>query len=203
MKQTNPKAAKRPAQGWHTVKGQPYQHWLAVNVKPDATEMVISGPIGSSWYDDTGTTSNEFREALNKIPKGTPINIHVNSEGGSVKDGLEIYNCIRARAADITCYNAGYCMSIASVFPLAAGRVVSNRASVWMIHSPLTMTIGNAEEDEKSIEMLEANADVLASIYAEKTGKSKEDILADMNAETWMSGEESVAYGLADELGDD
>jgi len=181
------------------------KNWLRVvnKAEADAAEMVIDGDIGESWWDDSGTTSRQFNEAINQIPKGRKINLHVNSPGGSIKDGLGMYNAIKARADDITAYNEGYCFSIASVFPLAAGKVVSPKSSVWMIHDPLVMTIGNIQEHERSLDNLKANADVMASIYAEKCGMDEEEMRAMMRKETNFTGMEAVTYGLADTTGDE
>jgi ATP-dependent Clp endopeptidase proteolytic subunit ClpP len=179
------------------------QRWLTVARMDGSAEIVISGNIGTSWYDDSGMSSREFNRELAQVPKGTPITLKINSPGGSIMDGLEIYNAIRERADDVTAVISGYAMSIASVIPLAAGRVVSPKSSVWMIHDPLLLTVGNVEEHKKSIEALEANADVMVDIYAERTGKSKEEIRSAMKAETYLTGTEAIEYGLADDNGDE
>ena len=159
----------------------------------------ISGPIGESWWDSTGTTSSAFVEALDAIPKGKPVSLYVNSEGGSIKDGLEIYNAIKRRAADVTCYVDGYALSIASVIPLAASKVISPKGSVWMLHKPWTAQQGNADDMRKAAEMLDKHEQALVAIYAEETGQSPDQIRQDLTNETWFTGEEAVAYGLADE----
>lgn len=173
--------------------------WLTVNAKADAHEMIISGPIGQSWWDPTGTASKEFRDELNKIPKGTKINVRINSEGGSIKDGLEIYNALKARSKDVTSYVDGYALSIASVIPLAASRVISPKASVWMVHEPWSQTSGNAEDHLAAAEMLNTHGDMLADVYAEELGKPKAEMRAAMKKETWFTGSEATAFGLADE----
>lgn len=174
------------------------------NITTDGKSSIrISGPIGASWWDDSGTSASQFVAALDAIPRGSKVDLYVNSEGGSIKDGLEIYNAIKARAADVTAIITGYAVSIAGVIPLAAGKVVSPRGSVWMIHKPWTMQQGNADDMRKAADMLDKHEAALVAIYADETGQSKERIASDLAAETWMTGEEAVAYGLADELSDD
>ena len=175
--------------------------WLSVvaaaETKP--AEISIDGPIGSSWWDDSGTSSQEFTDALNSIPAGTKINLRVNSQGGSVKDGLKMYHAIAARRDDVTSVIEGYAVSIASLFPLAAGKVVSPLGSIWMIHDPLGQTQGNEADHLKSAEMLKAHAVEMADIYARHTGKTATEARVAMQKETWMTSEEAVAFGLASE----
>jgi len=174
------------------------------NLSTDGESFIrISGPIGESWWDDSGTSSSAFVYALNAIPLGKPVSLFVNSEGGSIKDGLEIFNAIKARAKDVTAYITGYAVSIASVIPLAAGRVVTPKGSVWMLHKPWTGQQGNADDMRKAADMLDKHEEVLVAIYASETGQSREKIKADLTAETWLTGEEAVAYGLADEMSDE
>lgn len=161
----------------------------------------ISGPIGESYWDDSGTTARAFVAALEPL-KNKPVTLYVNSEGGSVADGLEIYNAIKAHG-NVTAYITGYALSIASLFPLAANKVHSPKGSVWMLHKPWSYQGGNADDMRKAAEMLDKNEDALVGIYAEETGQPEEKIRADLTAETWMTGDEAVAYGLADETNDE
>jgi ATP-dependent Clp protease, protease subunit len=178
--------------------------WLSVTLNEvDPAELIISGQIGKNWWDDSGISGKEFRDALNTVPKGQKINLRINSEGGSVQDGLEIYNAIKERNADVTAHISGYAVSIASVIPLAASRVISPTSSVWMIHEPWSMTQGDAEEHLKAAEMLDKHGDMLADIYHEHTGQSKKNVRETMKKETWFTGEEACDWGLADEMGDD
>lgn len=168
-----------------------------------AAEIRISGPIGESFWDDSGTSARQFTSALDAIPAGRKINLRINSEGGSVQDGLEIYNAIKARSADVTAHITGYAVSIASVIPLAAGRIVTPKSALWMIHKPWSFTQGNADQLRKDAEMLDKHESVLLSIYKDKTKQDDAKLAGDLRAETWMTGEEAVAYGLADELTDE
>lgn len=175
---------------------------LEVRAEGDAHEIVLIGAVGKSWWDETGITEQEFRDALKSIPNGKPITLKINSEGGSVKEGLGIYNAIKERRDSITAKITGYAMSIASVFPLAAGKVISPKSAIWMIHRAWSWAQGNAEDMEQAAEMLEQHDQTLAEIYAQETGKTKKEMLDAMSAETWIRGSKAVEWGLADE-GDD
>lgn len=173
---------------------------LSIRNEADCVTIDMIGAVGSSWYDEGGITEKEFRNALKSIPAGKRITLNVNSEGGSVQEGLGIYNAIKERSADITAKYSGYALSIASVFPLAASRRIASKASLGMIHCAWSWAQGNAEDMRKQAEMLDKHDDTLCGIYANVTGKSKSVIKADMQAETWMSGAEMLAYGLATKL---
>lgn len=166
-------------------------------------EILLTGPVGGSYWSEDGFTAKDVTDALNQVPAGKRIVLGINSPGGSVSEGLAIYNAIKRRSGDITCRVDGYACSIASVFPLGAGKVVSPKSAVWMIHEPWVGTVGDAEEHRRSIAMLEANARVLAAIYAEHTGHTREECRAAMDAETWMTGEEAAEWGLATETNDE
>ena len=189
---------------WKAADGQ--RVWLELAVPKNETapaEIHISGTIGKNWWDDSGTSGKEFRDALNTVPKGQKINVRINSEGGSVQDGLEIYNAIKERSADVTSHISGYAVSIASVIPLAASRVISPTSSVWMIHEPWSVTQGDASEHEKAAEMLDKHGDMLAQIYSDETGHSKKEMREAMKKETWFTGEEACDFGLADETSEE
>ena len=169
--------------------------------KDEPAHLHINGVIGRDPWDNTGVSHEQFKSAIDEIPQGRKIHVHVNSEGGSVQDGLGIYNAIAGRAKDCTAINDGYAVSIASVIPLAASKVVSPKSSIWMVHNAATYTYGNKDEHLHTADMLKAHDDTLVNIYHEHTGQSKKDIRDAMDKETWLTGPEAVAFGLADSDG--
>ncbi|HYV26566.1 MAG TPA: head maturation protease, ClpP-related, partial [Candidatus Eisenbacteria bacterium] len=201
------------------VRPQAALNWLAKNnIQDVAAENVLSavwadngeravitlsGTIGKSWWDDSGITAKEFEDALNEIPNGKKILVRVNSEGGSVKEGLQIYDSIEARAKDITVRIVGYALSIASVFPLAASRIESPDHSIWMIHEGWMTASGNKRDMRKNAELLEIHDKVMEGKYAKRTGGSIDYWRAKMESETWFTGREAIEAGLADESGDE
>lgn len=173
--------------------------FLKVLNESTAPEILIHGPIGKSMWSDEGVSGKDFTDALNKFPEGSKVTIGVNSQGGSVGEGLAIFNAIERRAKDITVRIDGYALSIASFFPLAAGKVVSPKSSIWMIHNAWSWSQGNADQLRKDADMLDTHDGVLVAGYMKRTGKSKADIEKAMADETWLTGEEAIAWGLADE----
>lgn len=166
-------------------------------------EIVLMGAVGGSWWDDSGITEKEFRDALGKIPNGSKITILVNSEGGSVQEGLGIYNAIKDRSEEITARITGYAVSIASVFPLAAGKVISPKSAIWMMHQAWSFAQGNADDMENAAKMLREHNEALIDIYVAETGKTRDEWEQWMKDETWVRGSKAIDYGLADETDDE
>lgn len=176
---------------------------LEVKMESECAVINIDASIGKSWWDDSGISAQEFNDALASIPAGKKIKLRINSEGGSVKDGLGIYDAIKSRAADITACIAGYAMSIASVIPLAAGKVQSPNHAIWMIHKAWMTSTGNEDDKTNDAKMLATHDKTMAGLYAKKSGKPESDWGDKMRAETWMTGSEAITAGLADESGDE
>lgn len=166
-------------------------------------DVSICGYIGDDYWDESAMSEHKFTEALKSYARTRELNININSQGGSVKDGLGIYNFLKRWEGKTTARISGFACSIASVIPLACDRVISPKSSNWMIHDPLCMTAGNSEDHQKSIEMLESCAATMAAIYAEKTGMTRKQARDLMKAETWFTGEEAKQVGLSDETNDD
>lgn len=191
------------------VKDVNLENRLEVRNEGDEAKIILIGAIGKSWWDDSGITEKEVRDALKDIPAGKPICFYLNSEGGSVKEGLGIYNAVKERNKDVQFRITGYALSIASVFPLAAkkslgGRgVISPKSAIWMEHEAWSWAQGNKRDMRHAADMLEAHDETLVDIYAAATGRTKDDIRGRMEKETWTKGSDAVAAGLADETDDE
>ncbi len=197
-KSRRPEAAKR----WmddNNIQDVESENILDVRSESDHAVIKIDGSIGQSGWDDAGITAKEFDEALSTIPRGQKILMLVNSEGGNVKEGLGIYDSIEARKDDITARISGYALSIASIFPLAAGKVISPDHAIWMIHEAWMVAAGNKRDFLTNSKMLGTHDDVMAGLY-EKKSKTPAAVWAKrMESETWATGKEAIALGLADE----
>lgn len=194
----NPTASNR--------KTQNMPKWLEIKNKAESTEPVeilIYDQIGKDWWDGSGVQANHFAEALKEIPKDREITVAINSPGGNVWDGLAIYHQLKARGDKVTTRVDGLAASIASIIALAGHEVQIPANALFMIHDPSGVCMGTAEEMEKMAAELDKHADVLAGIYAEKTGRSADDMRALMRDETWFTGEEAVTSGFADQVTDE
>jgi ATP-dependent Clp protease, protease subunit len=170
----------------------------ADNSKP--AEISIRGVIGRYFDPETysmSDTEEDVLNELNQIPVGKKINVRINSPGGNVGLTLGCFNALARRSADITTFNEGYACSSASVLMLAGSRRVSPKSSLMMIHCASNDCIGNAADMRKNADTLDAHDKVMAALYAKAAGGTPEDWMKKMQDETWMTGEEAVANGLA------
>jgi ATP-dependent protease ClpP protease subunit len=172
------------------------REWYSLrNSGATTAELYIYDEIGY-W----GTTASDLVAALSELRGVTAIDVHVNSPGGDVFDGIAIMNCLRACAATVTVYVDGIAASIASVIAMAGDRIIMGPHSQLMIHDASGLCLGNAEDMTEMATMLNFQSDNIAAVYAERTGGTVEDWRAKMSVESWYTAEEAVAAGLADEV---
>lgn len=174
--------------------------WRVENaVDASGATIYIDGPISSeSWWGDEATPQ-QLRDELREITNNR-ITVVINSGGGDVWAGLAMYNALREHDAEITIRVDGLAASIASVIAMAGDKVIMSPGSMMMIHKASAWAGGNADELAKIIEMLETVEESIVPIYADRTGLDREKVQEMMNAETWMSAEEAVELGFADEV---
>lgn len=177
--------------------------WFSVQASGDEHTILIHDQIGKDWWTDDGIASKEFSESLAKIPAGRKIKVRINSGGGSVHDGLAIYTALAERRKDVTVIVDGAAASIASVIALAGAKTIMPKHALFMIHNPWSRVTGDEHAMRKAADMLKIHGDAIANVYVERTKKPKDELLAMMDAETWMTGETAVAMGFATDATDD
>lgn len=154
------------------------------------------GVIGD--YED-GISELDFMDAFDALG-GDDVTIHLQSEGGSVTSGLSIYNQIEAYPGRVQVQIDAIAASIASVFPMAADRVVANRNSIIMIHDPWTVAVGNAAEFRGLADVLDTLADGIADSYAQRTGRANAYWRDVMRKEQYFNAEQALELGLVDAI---
>lgn len=176
--------------------------WYTIKAKSDlkaAAEIYIYGDIGESWYEET-TSAADFVRELNAL-KNEEIAIRINSVGGSVPDGLAIYNAIQRHPSKITIYIDGMALSIAGLIAMAADSVMAENA-LLMIHAPWTWVAGNSSDMRDMADTLDLWAEAMSTSYARKTGKSKEEVLALLTdgKDHYFTAEQAQAEGFIDSI---
>jgi len=172
-----------------------------VNLSENSAEIYIYGEIGESWSEGDGMISaRDFVSELNQIPIGKSINVRIDSPGGVVYDGLTIYHRLKERSQDVTVTIDGLAGSAASFVACAGHKTRIPASGIAMVHDPIWAVYGNAKQMRQTASVLDVHSDAIASIYQAKTGRGLEEIKAILDAETWMTGVEAVAFGLCDEL---
>lgn len=170
-------------------------------------ELYIYGDVegdGYDWRTDepvrSETSATAFREKLENYPNVSQINIYVNSYGGCVFEGTAIYNQLKRHPAHKTAYIDGFACSIASVIVMAADEVVMPKNALMMIHNMWMVAMGNASELRKTADDLDTINTAGRQAYLAKAGDKLDEaeLIKMMDAETWLTAEQCIAYGLAD-----
>ncbi len=177
--------------------------WYALQANGEAAERVIEvfvyGEIGA-W----GITANQFVQDLRAIDDGvSPVVAAFNSIGGDLFDGLAMHNALSRLGERCTGRIDALAASAASVAVCGAHRVVIASNAMLMIHNPWTYAAGDAEDFRKVADVLDQTMEAIIAAYKSKAPDIDEvELRRLVAAETWLTANEAVALGLADEVGD-
>lgn len=127
---------------------------------------------------------------------GEPVEININSYGGSVTGGIAICNALKAYKGEVTCNVLGIAASMASAIACAGKTLKMGEGSFLMIHNPWTYTSGNAEDLRKDAETLDQMRDSILGFYLSKNSKTADEIKGYMDAETWIAAENAAEFGF-------
>lgn len=170
--------------------------WFRMQAKANsAADIYIYDEIGY-W----GITAKQFVKDLQALGDITQINLHINSPGGDVFDGIAIFNALKNHGASITVHIDGLAASMASVIAMVGNPVIMPENTMMMIHKPWGFAGGDANDMRDYADLLDKVENVLIPAYVAKTGKSAEEVAAMLDDETWMDGKECLALGFADQV---
>jgi len=174
----------------------PGRQWYRITNRVDllTAEIFLFDEVGS-W----GTSASDFVKELRDV-KASSIDVHINSPGGEVYDGLAIFNALRSHKANVTVYVDGLAASAASFIAMAGDRIVAERNASLMVHNAHAVGVGDAGDMRKLADMLDRMSGTIADIYAERAGGTVAQWRARMASETWFSADEAKAAGLVDEV---
>jgi ATP-dependent Clp endopeptidase proteolytic subunit ClpP len=170
--------------------------WFRIENKAssDTASVYIYDEIGY-----VGVTAKDFVSELQQI-KAPNIELHLDTPGGNVWDGVSIYNAIRDHDSHVTVIVDAMAASAGSFIAQAGDHRIMNRHSEMMIHDAHGMVVGNSADLAEAIEMMDRLSDKIAGIYADHAGGTPEQWRDLMRKESWYSADEAVAAGLADEV---
>lgn len=161
--------------------------------------LTLSGNIRKRyWSEDKSIDADLVREALEDVTDD--IVIKLNSNGGDVFQGIEIYNYLKDHPSEITVEVTGVAASAATFIVAGANKSIMNTGTSFMIHEASSFAWGNKAELKKVLNALETIDDSILSIYEAKTGQTKDQLNEWMESEKWFTAEEAVKYGFADEV---
>lgn len=169
-------------------------------------KMKVRGVIISNdeeWiYEmfDIDATSPRMVDAWLEEANGEDIEVSINSIGGYVYQGSEIYTSLKSYAGKVETKIVGLAASAASVIALGGHKVSMAPTGELMIHNASTMAWGDYHDMDKASEMLKNTNEAICSAYRLKTGMSQDDLLKMMDEETWMTAEKAKELGFVDEI---
>lgn len=175
-----------------------YKFTMAADDKP--ARLDLFGTVGGGFWED-GFDEKTFAEAMKGVKDEQALDVFVNSPGGSVFAGISILNLLKQRKGPVCIYVIGLAASAATLITSAPNaKVIMTTGSMLMVHLPSSGAYGNKEDLRKTADVLEKIEQSIKSIYAEKTKLDEKEIAKMIENETWMTAEEAVAKGFADEL---
>lgn len=152
------------------------------------------------WFTPGGAVvARDFRKALEGVKN---VTVHINSPGGDVMAGAEIYSALREHSLNgkgiVTVIVTALAASAASVIAMAGDKILMSPTAYMMIHNPWSMAVGDAREMRKTARTLDIISEGLINAYQQRTGKSRDELKRMLEAETWMSAGTAVTEGFAD-----
>ena len=171
-----------------------HKYYEFKNVAENEYSLYVYGEIVNDKWNDSDIDISDFKEAISGVPSGAKLNMYVNSVGGNVFATSGMVSMLqRAKQKGITidAYIDGLSASCASWLVMVADNINIYKNSVMMIHKPMVMSWGNANDLQKDIEVLNKIEDgVIIPLYAERSKDSVEVIKDMMTAETWLTADE-------------
>jgi ATP-dependent protease ClpP protease subunit len=156
-----------------------------------------------TWeYDESETSAKHMRDLLDEIPSTDSIELHVNSNGGEVGDGVTIYNLLRQKAQSgckLVGYVDGYAYSVAADIIMACDEIHMGLGTSMLLHYPLMQAVGNAKQLRNFADQLDALGDASVQLYMSRAKNiTEEELRSMMDKETVFSPDKCLEYGFCD-----
>ena len=151
------------------------------------------------WLEWDSTCPDDVKSALQTMPAGEKLIVNINSGGGSVMAGQEIYSLLHGRK-DVEIHIQSLAGSAASVIAMANTCKMSPVATIMIHNVSMSGASGDYHDMQKNAEILKTMNSALAEAYTSKTGKTKDEILKMMDKETWITSGQALEMGFVDEV---
>jgi len=176
------------------------REWFNIKNENEVPEVFIFDQIGLGWWGD-GVSPQDFINQVKEIEEDA-FNLHINSPGGFVNDGLAIYNFLNRLEKNITVYIDGIAASIASIIAMAGDEIIMPENAQLMIHNAWTIGIGNKKDFRDLANKMETIDLNLVNILHARSGYNLEKIANMMEEETYISGIDAFEMGFATKIED-
>lgn len=172
--------------------------YYALETKGKEADIYIFGDITSwEWYEND-VSSYTLSKELQAIDKDIEIiNVHINSYGGEVAEGLAIHNLLKNHKAKVRTYCDGFACSIASVIFMAGDERIMNNASLLMAHNAWMFTAGNAQQLRKDADDLDKITQASINAYMSRVNITEDMLKELLDKETWILPDEALEMGFA------
>lgn len=178
------------------------KYWeMKMSADNKSADIFVYGEVTKYAWEEYGEVSAQvFKKELDDLGDVETINLHINSPGGSVFEGINIYNMLKMHKAKVDVYIDALAASIASVIAMCGDTVYMHKNSMMMIHHAMTGAWGNAQQLRKAADDIEKISKTSCQTYLDRAGdKLTEETLQELlDAETWLSADEAFSYGLCD-----
>ena len=178
------------------AKNKKFWNWARDADESGERVLYFDGEISDeTWWGDEITPAMFKSELFSD--KGD-ITIWLNSPGGDCIAASQIYSMLMDYPHNVTVKIDGIAASAASVIAMAGTKVLMAPTALMMVHNPLTIAIGDTDEMQKAILMLDEVKESIINAYQVKTNQSRAKISHWMDAETWMNANKAIELGFAD-----
>jgi len=163
-------------------------------------EVLVYELIGEDFWSGEGVTAKSVKAQIDGAKGYSKIALRINSPGGDAFEGVAIHSLLRAQGKPVEVYVDGVAASAASIIAMAGDTIRMAPSALLMIHRAWGACAGFEDDHRAMADTLSKVSDAIALVYVNRTGLSEADVKAMMAAETWLSAQESVVGGFADEV---
>lgn len=178
------------------IRSNPTHDGIRVQTSTDDEATLYVYDVIDDWW---GINAESFVTAVNDLKVKT-LNVRINSPGGDVFSARAMQTALRQHPANVVVHIDGLAASAATFLAMAAREVRISAGAFFMIHNGWTFLFGNADELRKEANLLDAVDDSIANDYVSRTGLNKDVVITMMAEETWLSANDAVKHGFADQV---
>lgn len=170
--------------------------YYALTTNGRMADVYIFGDITSWDWLESDVSSYTLSKELQGLDVDV-INVHINSYGGEVAEGLAIYNMLKNHKAKVNTICDGFACSIAAVIFMAGDERIMNDASLLMVHNAWTHTAGDANKLRKTADDLDIITQATMEAFKERVNISDDELKTLLDNETWLDASHAVEKGFA------
>jgi len=171
--------------------------YYALSIAKNEADIYIFGDITSWEWLENDISSYTLSKEISALTDVDTINVHINSYGGEVAEGLAIYNSLRNHPAKIRTICDGFACSVASVIFMAGDERIMNSASLLMVHNAWMYAEGNSNDLRKAADDLDKITQACINAYMSRVSVSEEQLKALLDAESWILPADALEMGFA------